>query len=366
MPLIPSSKKIFALTALAAGVLVAGVAVAQPDPPATGQTRKVIITADGTGETAAFSASGGDGSGQSVVKIESLDVNHDKEPARDVTWLGLSTADVPEALAAQLELKPGEGLVVDFVAPDSPAAKAGLEKFDVIVELNDQMLVDPAQLRKLVQMQKAGDSIKVTLFRGGKKQTVSATLMKHKEAVAIWSSDAGAGGGMSGLKNMNWIFQNGNGPKSVIGLDKKKLDAEVQRNLEEARRELEEALRQSARAGRALPPRMPKAPQPPLPPLANFGSAATVTVTKDSASVKTIVKRDDTGDLVIVASPQKHLTAHDGDGKLIFDGEIETPEQQQKVPADLWEKVKPLLPQVKPSDDAEPPPRSQAGGEQKI
>jgi hypothetical protein len=32
----------------------------------------------------------------------------------------------------------------------------------------------------------------------------------------------------------------------------------------------------------------------------------------------------------------------------------------------LWEKVKPLLPQAKPSDDAEPPPRSQAGGEQKI
>jgi S1-C subfamily serine protease len=36
------------------------------------------------------------------------------------------------------------------VAPDSPAAKAGLEKNDVLAELEGQLLVVPAQLRKLV------------------------------------------------------------------------------------------------------------------------------------------------------------------------------------------------------------------------
>jgi len=52
---------------------------------------------------------------------------------------------------------------------------------------------------------------------------------------------------------------------------------------------------------------------------------------------------------VIVATPNKRLTAHDKDGKLLFDGDIETPEQQQKVPAEVWEKVKPCSSKWAPS-----------------
>jgi hypothetical protein len=105
---------------------------------------------------------------------------------------------------------------------------------------------------------------------------------------------------------------------------------------------------------------------PVLPAMVDVGNDATVTVTKDGASVKTIVRSDETGVLVLIASPKKHLTAHDQDGKLLFDGEIETPEQQQKVPAELWEKVKPLLQQIKPAVDGEPQPHAQSGDEPKL
>jgi len=57
--------------------------------------------------------------------------------------LGLSTEEAPEALASQFGLNSGEGLVVIYVAPDSPAAKAGFRKNDVLVELGDQLLVSP-------------------------------------------------------------------------------------------------------------------------------------------------------------------------------------------------------------------------------
>ena len=100
--------------------------------------------------------------------------------------------------------------------------------------------------------------------------------------------------------------------------------------------------------------------------MVDVGSDATITVTKDGDSVKTIVQSDDTGVLVIVASPKKRLTAHDEDGKLLFDGEIETPEQQQKVPAELWEKVKPLLQQIKPAEGGEPQPHAQSEGGSKL
>jgi len=84
------------------------------------------------------------------------------------------------------------------------------------------------------------------------------------------------------------------------------------------------------------------------------GKGATVVVKNDSKSVKTMVKNDETGTYVIVATPNKRLTAHDKDGKLLFDGDIETPEQQQKVPGEVWEKVKPMLEQMGPVNAEQP------------
>jgi len=68
-----------------------------------------------------------------------------------------------------------------------------------------------------------------------------------------------------------------------------------------------------------------------------------------------MVKTDDTGTYVVVANPKKHLTAHDKDGKLTFDGEIETDEQQQTVPKGVWEKVQPMIEQLNQSKEDAPP-----------
>jgi membrane-associated protease RseP (regulator of RpoE activity) len=299
-----------------------------------------------------------------IIRIESSQPSQGKASPRQVTWLGISTEDVTEALTAQLGLKSGQGLVVIFVAPDSPAAKAGIQKYDVVEKLDEQLLVDPEQLRKLVQMQKEGDTVKLTLHRGGKKQTVAVELGKRTESLS-WSAQAGGAEGFSALTlpgggSGSWAFANPKGSTAFVTMDKKMINAEVQRNIEEARKEIEEAMRQSARATHMAHQIAPVAPAPPaLPSMMQVGNNTTVTVTKDGAAIKTVVKSDETGTLVIVADPKKHLTAHDTNGKLLFDGEIETPEQQQKVPPAVWEKVKPLLPQIKPSADGEPEPHAQ-------
>jgi PDZ domain len=369
--LIPGSRKTLAWASFTTGVLLAGLAMAQPTPPPASQpqTRSVIVTADEPGEKSSYSfssgtgSSGGGGSSPNVIQIESIEPDRANEPAREVTWLGLSTEEASEALASQLGLKPGQGLMVIFVAPDSPAAKSGIQKFDVIEQLGDQMLVDPVQLRKLVQMQKEGDTIKLTLYRGGKKQAVSATLAKRTEGLAKMSVGSGEGGELSQL-----AFSMADMHRQMI--DKKTMNAEVQRSMEEARKEIQEALRQSAEASRAARAVAPVAPQPPIPPVppvaADVGDDATITVTKDGNSVKTIVRSDDSGEIVIVASPKKHLTAHDEDGKLLFDGEIESAEQQAKVPASLWKKVKPMLHQIKPPAEGEPQPHAQTGTAPKL
>ena len=367
------SQKILAWTSFAAGILVAGSAMAQPtsSPAPQTQTRKVFVTSVGNdaAQPAEAGAAAGTGSGRSVIRIQSVEPGRGKEPAREVTWLGLSTEDISEALTAQLGLKPGQGLVVVFVAPDSPAAKAGIQKYDVIEELGDQTLVDPGQLRKLIQMQKEGDTIKLTLHRGGKKQTVSATLVKRTESVAMLSAGqtmelsalAGANGG-------NWVFGNQKAPRADSVVNRQIVDTEVQRDMEQARTAIQEALRQSSQAttrmGRPMPPMPPQAPA--FPTMVDVGNNATVTVKQDGASVKTIVKSDDTGVMVLVASPRKHLTAHDKDGKLLFDGDIETPEQQKKIPAELKKKIEPLLEQIKPETDEQPEPHAQVEDAPKI
>ena len=52
----------------------------------------------------------------------------------DRSWLGVGVEEASEALQSQLGLAPRVGLLVTYVTSDSPAAKAGLEKNDVLVE----------------------------------------------------------------------------------------------------------------------------------------------------------------------------------------------------------------------------------------
>ncbi|MBS4218278.1 trypsin-like peptidase domain-containing protein [Bacillus sp. FJAT-49711] len=70
-----------------------------------------------------------------------------------------------------------EGIMVESVVPNSPADKAGLTELDVIVQLDDEKVADVVELRKyLYNHKKVGDSMKVTYYRGGKKQEVTLKL----------------------------------------------------------------------------------------------------------------------------------------------------------------------------------------------
>jgi hypothetical protein len=68
---------------------------------------------------------------------------------------------------------------------------------------------------------------------------------------------------------------------------------------------------------------------------------------------------------VIIANPKKRLIAHDQHGKMIFEGEIETPEQQAKLPEGLWEKVKPLVESLGSTSDKDAEPEEPAAGSKK-
>jgi hypothetical protein len=110
-------------------------------------------------------------------------IKNKKAKLEKVTWLGIAAEPVGDEVRAQLPLQRGEGLSVRHVAPESPAAKAGIAEHDILTRLDDQILVSADQLRSLVKMRKPGDSVKLTYLRKGEKMDATATLIEHEGEV---------------------------------------------------------------------------------------------------------------------------------------------------------------------------------------
>lgn len=148
--------------------------------PAEGATAGAVI-----GGAAAF-----DPEGAGIVKIRELaepirlaiggDIFDAPVRSGPVTFLGVSAIPVPRELAVHLPLAEDTGLGVEAVSPDSPAEKAGLQKSDVLMKLDDQILIHPRQLNVLVANHKEGDSVKLTYLRKGEIKDVTVTLGKRE------------------------------------------------------------------------------------------------------------------------------------------------------------------------------------------
>jgi serine protease Do len=99
------------------------------------------------------------------------------------TFLGVVVAPVHPGLAAQFGeiLGKDRGVEVEAVAPDSPAAKAGIKPFDILISFAEQKLSSPEQLLKLVHAQKTGSKVSLTVLHNGKTEKIEATLEQMKE-----------------------------------------------------------------------------------------------------------------------------------------------------------------------------------------
>ncbi len=318
--------------------------VAVPDGSAGGDERgpRVIV------RDRNFDGGGGSGpafvalpqSGNKITFVQLADAQHG--PQREVTWLGVGAEEAAEVLTAQLGLDPGVGLEVTFVASNSPAAKAGLEKNDVLVELAGQELVHPAQLRKLVQVRKENDEVKIEFYRAGKKQSAKVTLGKTLDWFGQLDGERGGQNELAPLPSLPRLQGQIQDLQRELVTRWKSADVqnEIRRSIDTARRSYEDAMRQMTNAN--LEP-LRKALENLRRTKIQMDGNTAITLRSSGKSAKSIVKTDESGTIVIVCNPKPYLTAHDQDGKLLFDGEIDTPEQRTKVPADLWQQVEPLL-----------------------
>lgn len=113
--------------------------------------------------------------------IEDLEQNGKvNRPSMGITLLDLT--NVPAFHQKETLKLPAEvttGVVVDEVVPNSPAEKAGMETYDVIVEMDGKKVEDTIDLRKhLYNEKEIGEDLKVKVYRQGKIVELTLKLVE--------------------------------------------------------------------------------------------------------------------------------------------------------------------------------------------
>jgi serine protease Do len=111
-------------------------------------------------------------------------------------FIGVSLEPVDDALRAQLELPADRGVVVSDVIAGSPAEKAGIKKFDVVLELGGKLVATPEALAKQVQTNRDAPTT-VTVQRAGQLIRIPVTAAVRKveapgsqDALRYWARAA--------------------------------------------------------------------------------------------------------------------------------------------------------------------------------
>lgn len=91
-------------------------------------------------------------------------------------WLGILGGDVNPVVVQQFKLSVDKGVLISDIPAGGPAAKAGMQKGDVIVSFDGKPLKDFGELRANIDKHKIGDKIEVGIIRGKEEKKLTITL----------------------------------------------------------------------------------------------------------------------------------------------------------------------------------------------
>ncbi len=97
-------------------------------------------------------------------------------------WLGVRIQDVTEDMVGAIEgLEEAQGALVSDV-PEGPSKEAGMQAGDIILSFDGVEVADTRELVRQVGNTEVGKSVRVTVLRDGKTQTLKVTLGRREEA----------------------------------------------------------------------------------------------------------------------------------------------------------------------------------------
>ncbi len=97
-------------------------------------------------------------------------------------YLGVVPQDLTPELAEAFGLKATRGAVIAQVTEDSAAARAGLQRGDVVLEFGGIAIESATQFRNLVAGRKPGEEVQIVVLRDGERETLTAKLDRRPPA----------------------------------------------------------------------------------------------------------------------------------------------------------------------------------------
>lgn len=124
-------------------------------------------------------------------------------------YLGVMLQEVSPSMGKALQLGDRAGVLVNDVVDDSPAAKAGLQDGDIILELDGRPATSQSELTKAVRGLAPGTRAELVVLRDGRQVKLPVEIGERAPG-ARWQSLAGEDGvieleGLEGLKELGQL-----------------------------------------------------------------------------------------------------------------------------------------------------------------
>lgn len=149
--------------------------------------------------------------------------------------IGVSIMPVPEGVRAHIDpsiLGKGEGLFIgEGISENSPAAKSGLQEYDIITQVGESKVSVPGDLIKAVQ-ESEGKELSLKVLRGGKSLDVKVTPEEAEKPAPRQPFHFE----IPGIQ-----IQGGNGAPIIIpNMPGRDLDKEIRKQMEEVRKQFKD------------------------------------------------------------------------------------------------------------------------------
>lgn len=138
-------------------------------------------------------------------------------------WIGVGIAPLSPALASELGLKDGAGVLIQEVFPGEPADRAGLKSYDVVVDVNGRKIETPREFMVTVGGIRVGSKARLKVIRDGKEiAPIEITVAKRKSDTELAKQLKDTPGDQSG---------SGRNVIEKLGIEIADLSEEIRRSL---------------------------------------------------------------------------------------------------------------------------------------
>ncbi len=121
-------------------------------------------------------------------------------------WIQLATPEIAKAFG----LCQPRGALLGDIEPDGPAGRSGLQKGDIVLDMDGQPVTDTREFRLKIAMMKPGTTVKLKVFRNGTERNVDVMLGELPVKPSSRSSAEGASSAaLQGLSVLKPVFSEG-------------------------------------------------------------------------------------------------------------------------------------------------------------